>query len=270
MDPEVQKIISDQLKKLPKNVVDAIVSVDYKTKLQEITRRQKLLIDQAGKLEMETTLVMIGLEPLADFIANLQRELSLPIMRAKEVASDVSESIFKPIRDSLYAMNQEIENDTENEEVPEEKKPFEPLATHLSTNSNDPDLNREQILREIEDPSLIDETEKTKSVSPDLESKIIINKPKPTPVSVINDKLPVVEDSSAREIETLDEIPYQQDIKIKPTTSLNPNIDLVQQKMSGPTITSQQIVEAKPEVKLPSIEKKRPSSGIDPYREAIS
>jgi hypothetical protein len=41
--------------------------------------------------------------------------------------------------------------------------------------------------------------------------------------------------------------------------------------MAGMTITTQQIVEAVPENKLPPvIEKKRPSSGVDPYREAIS
>jgi hypothetical protein len=39
--------------------------------------------------------------------------------------------------------------------------------------------------------------------------------------------------------------------------------------MSGPTVTSQQIIDVKPEIKLPEIEKKRPTSGIDPYREPL-
>jgi len=108
MDPETQKIIADQIKNLPKDVKEAIISVDYKTKLQEITKRQKLLIDQAGKLEMETTLVMIGLEPLTDFIGNIQRELGVLGTRAQEIAVDVSENIFKPIRASLKAMNEPV------------------------------------------------------------------------------------------------------------------------------------------------------------------
>ena len=106
MDQETEKIIADQMKNLPKDVLAAITSVDYKTKLQEITQRQKLLIDQAAKLEMETTLVMIGLEPLADYVGNLQREMEIPIVRAKEISLDVSENIFKPIRESLRAMNE--------------------------------------------------------------------------------------------------------------------------------------------------------------------
>ena len=109
MDSETQKTIDEQIARIPTDVREAIISVDYKTKLVEITKRQRLLIDQAGKLEMETTLVMIGLEPLADFIANIQREMGLNTIRAKEVAMDVSENIFKPIRESLYKMNQENE-----------------------------------------------------------------------------------------------------------------------------------------------------------------
>ena len=72
MDEETQKIVMEQMKNLPSDVREAILSVDYKIKLQEITKRQRLMIDQAGKLEMETTLVVIGLEPLADFVENIQ------------------------------------------------------------------------------------------------------------------------------------------------------------------------------------------------------
>lgn len=139
MDEETQKIIAEQMKKLPKDVVTAIVSVDYKTKLQEITKRQRLLIDQAGKLEMETTLIMIGLEPLADFVGNLAREMNVNELRAREIALDVSENIFKPIRNSLQKMNEE----TQAEEAGEQK--IEEVETTL---------NRDQILDEIENPIL--------------------------------------------------------------------------------------------------------------------
>jgi hypothetical protein len=152
MDQETQKIIAEQMKKLPKDVIAAIISVDYKTKLVEITHRQKLLIDQAGKLEMETTLVMMGLEPLADFIGNIEREMGLNTIRAKEVALDVSENIFKPIRNSLQKMNADLEKEEEagpNDVV----EGGEPEVTKF-TNSNEAELNRDQILSEIENPVL--------------------------------------------------------------------------------------------------------------------
>lgn len=259
MNSEIEKIIADQMKKLPKDVVDAIVSVDYKTKLQEVTKRQKLLIDQAGKLEMETTLVMIGLEPLNDYTENIKRELAISDERAKEVSLDVSENIFKPIRESLYKMNKE----TESEEVASNKIEWG------STDTNDINLNRDQILSEIEDPSLIkSEITSFKKPTEDPENKIAIN--------------------SSREIETLDEIPYQQDIKVESEIkkeekyfvaaentsntileNFAPKSGLLETKMAGMTITSQQVVNALPEVKLPAVEKKRPTSGVDPYREEI-
>ena len=111
MDEDLSKIIDQQIEKLPENIRKALISVDYKVKLRDITRRQKLLIDRAGKLEIETTLVMIGLEPLADYVPNLQRELEIPLTKAKEIALDISENIFKPIRESLRAMNAEVEKE---------------------------------------------------------------------------------------------------------------------------------------------------------------
>ncbi|MFA7252378.1 MAG: hypothetical protein WC027_00795 [Candidatus Paceibacterota bacterium] len=225
MDQETEKIIAEQMKKLPKDVIAAIISVDYKTKLQEITKAQKLLIDQAGKLEMETTLVMIGLEPLADYVANLQRELGVARVKAQEVATMVSENIFKPIRDSLYAMN-----NGEVEEKVEEK-------IIRATDSNDSNLNRDQILNEIEDPSLIGKSGVTKFT-------------------------PAVKEETTTAIETLAEVPYQQDIQA-------PKASLLETKMAGITITSQQKVQAEPAYKLPETEKKKPFGGVDPYREEI-
>ncbi len=222
MDQDINKILEEQFAKLPENIQTAIVSAEYRTKLQEITQRQKLLIDQAGKLEMETTLVMIGLEPLADFVANIQRELELPILRAKEIATDVSENIFKPIRESLRAINEAVENE---DEVREMSETIERTA-ELHKEEN---LNRDQILNEIEDPSII---------------------------------------GSGRQLETLAERPYQQDIKAPVNEVPKPN--LMETKMSDMVITTQQIVDAKPEVKLPpTTEKKRPDRGFDPYREEV-
>ncbi len=202
MDEETQKILEKQFASLPENIQTAIVSAEYKTKLKEITDRQRLLIDQAGKLEMETTFVMIGLEPLADYVENLQRELGIDIIRAKELAADVSENIFKPIRSSLYSINEIMESENNEEKTIEEKS-----------------LDREQILKEVADPSLVGQG-----------------------VSI---PIPSTEKSSA--------------------TSNN----IVNNKLSEAVVTTPQVIEVAPEVKLPPVEKTRPSSGFDPYREQI-
>ncbi len=242
MNDETQKIIAEQMKKLPEDVKQAIISVDYKTKLQEITKKQKLLIDQAAKLEMETTLVMIGLEPMTDYIDNLQREMELPPVRAKEVAMDVNELIFKPIRVSLQKMNEEL-------------KPTEEKVTKF-TNTNEEGLNRDQILKEIEDPTTINKGDQTMTFS----TPVPVSIPNP-PQNIIPVNTTDIEIRPTKEIEI---IPGQEVKDITKSVST----DILTAKMTDTTVVPEQIVSVKPEIKLPEI-KKKPSSGVDPYREEI-
>ncbi len=241
MDDETQKIIAEQMKKLPKDVVGAIISVDYKTKLQEITQRQRLLIDQAGKLEMETTLVMIGLEPLADYISNLQRELGIPSNQAKIIALDISENIFKPIRNSLQMMNEA----GEAEETP---------ATKF-TDSNEIGLNRDQILDEIENP---------------VSNRSSFTQPTSQPVTLTGTELEIRPTQEIQINNQGDSLNPKKGVSLVETGS-----NLLQSKMSDITITTRQVVDVKTENKLPEIptrqidEKKRPYGGADPYREEI-
>ena len=280
MDAETQKIIADQMKQLPKDVIEAIISVDYKTKLQEITKHQRLLIDQAAKMEMETTLVMIGLEPLADYIGNLQRELAIPEARAKEIAVDISESIFKPIRDSLKVMN-ELGEDSD---IPAEDKNTEADKEELITkftNSNEVNLNRDQILDEIENPSMMKQSVNALNKTPAVASAPVI------PALEVIPPATLVK-TTELEIRPTQEIQLNQGSTIQTETVSNqkvgevkkeipeaiaPNttnsMDFLKNKMTANVVAPRQIINAKPEIKLPEIEKKRPSSGVDPYREPL-
>jgi len=237
MDNETQKIITEQMKKLPKDVVEAIISVDYQAKLQEIAKRQRLMIDQAGKLEMETTLVMIGLEPLADFIGNIEREFNVNTTRAKEIAVDVSENIFKPIRESLKKMNEQMQDGGEESEE---------INDSNNSDSVGVDLDRDKILNEIENP--------------------IPNHITPIQKPVEETKTTEIEIRPAQELET---IPGQEAKTVIKEDIKEQIINPLESKMTGITVSPQQIVNAKPEIKLPEIEKKKPISNIDPYREPL-
>lgn len=238
MDEETQKIIDEQVRNLPADVKQAIISVNYQTKLQEITKRQKLMIDQIAKVEMETTLVMIGLEPLTDYVANLQRELGVSEARAREISLDVNENIFKPIRESLRQMNEAMEKAGE----PAEQSGLIGMGEDIKfTNSNETNLNRDQILKEIENPA-----------------------PNRIPVSA-----PAIKTNPEKPLSvpsTTIEIRPAQEIEIKPN---NIPANIVEAKMTSPIVTKQQITDLKPETKLPEV-KKKPSSGVDPYREPIA
>jgi len=102
------KDFKDYIKNLPLELRRAIFSIDYPQKLQEIVKNNKLMIDQAGKLEAETTLVIVGIEPMDKYVNNLISHAGLSNIQASIVAHDVNESIFKNIRDSLKKINDQI------------------------------------------------------------------------------------------------------------------------------------------------------------------
>ena len=90
-----------QFKTLPKDVQDALLTVDLRKKLQTITEKHQLHLDQAGALENETLFIMLGLEHPKDYIRNVSRELRIDAEAAKKIAMDMNEQIFRPIRESL-------------------------------------------------------------------------------------------------------------------------------------------------------------------------
>ena len=87
--------LKEYLNELPSELKQAIFSVDYQKQLQEIVKRNRLMIDQAGKLEVETTLVMAGMEPMNEYTDNLVKNVGLNRNLATIVAHDVDELIFK-------------------------------------------------------------------------------------------------------------------------------------------------------------------------------
>ena len=116
---ETQRTIQDQFVTLPKDVQDAILSPTLRNALDTLQTRNSLTIEQAGAVENETLFIMLGLEHPRDYLKNLSRETSLPPEKARQIATDVNEQIFKPIRESL----KKIHNITDN------RQPTSPVSS---------------------------------------------------------------------------------------------------------------------------------------------
>ena len=86
---------------LPQNLREAYGSLDTTKILQEIGRKHGLLIDQIGELVNETGFLMLGATRPSDYISKLASALAVGREQAKEIAVDVNEQVFKPIRDAL-------------------------------------------------------------------------------------------------------------------------------------------------------------------------
>ncbi len=119
MDTETQKIINEQLENLPKAMKEALLASNYQNKVQDIAKKYQLMIDESGKLYIETTLVMLGIEPISNFFDNLVQNIGIPEAKAVSIANDIDDSILKSIRGYLIEINKQFKapknNDTEQE-----------------------------------------------------------------------------------------------------------------------------------------------------------
>jgi len=234
MDNDQQ--LKEYIDNLPNEIRQAIFSVDYQKQLQEIVKRNRLLIDQAGKLEVETTLVMAGIEPMNEYNDNLVKNVGLNRNLATIVAHDVDELIFKNIREALKKIaDEEIQLETSNNTEP----------------------SKEQILSEIENPSLIKENSISLS---SLGSNSNINRG-PLPerlgqnIEIKRESLPEVIPESS--------ILRKAEMSVLPK-NISPVPNIIEAKSTQTIVSPKQQIIVEEKTKLP--EKPRTN---DPYREPI-
>ncbi len=129
------KYTPEQLRKiylsLPKDVQDAIFSVDSAETIQAIAKKNNLNVAQMGELADETGLLMLGLTKTGDFIANLAQRMNVDKVNAKNVADEINSQIFSRIRESL-------------------KKIQGIVTTPALTSPEAGEVRREEIIKEIE------------------------------------------------------------------------------------------------------------------------
>src|SRR3989338_9477965 len=86
---------------LPPNLREAYGSVKTTEILEEIGKKHGLRLDQIGELVDETGYVMLGATPPGDYVMKLEGAVGVSREKAKAIATDVNEQVFKPIRNAL-------------------------------------------------------------------------------------------------------------------------------------------------------------------------
>ena len=277
---EITQNLKKQFDALPSNVQRAISDANLSIKLQEIVKNNKLMIDQAGKLETETILVLFGLEPLENYVNNLVKKVGLSGTQASVIAHDVNESIFKNIRETLKIINDGL--------IKEEGKDI---------NEKIENPNKEDVLAGIENPEKIKNNETSISMSSlqsnNVNTQIIDrgvevranNLPEVTPevplptVSQLTPKqteplhlnIPKVIESKPNNITMTAKIDSQTAPSLtqnKPEpfhVNIPPVESIVETKLNNTIVTPKETVIVPDKTKLPEKSK----SGGDPYRESI-
>jgi hypothetical protein len=114
MTEETEKTIKDRLEQLPQIVQDAILHSGWQEKIQGMAKRYSLHVDQTGDLQLETFMVMLGLDDPENFSTNLVANLGLSKLIADQLSMEVNDMIFKPIRIELQKLQATEENNEEN------------------------------------------------------------------------------------------------------------------------------------------------------------
>ena len=101
MDPELSKRVEERFKGLPPVIQNAIVSADMAAHLRKLADTHKLHVDLWDKLSNQVTLTLLGFKEVADLPKNIIQILNMSEEDAFQLAGDINEQIFEPIREEL-------------------------------------------------------------------------------------------------------------------------------------------------------------------------
>jgi len=87
-------------------VRQALESVGFLSRLQEISKKFGLNVEETGEFVSESGLVMIGLTKPMEFVDHIVNRLRVPRDRALAIGQAANMEIFRPVREILRKMNQ--------------------------------------------------------------------------------------------------------------------------------------------------------------------
>lgn len=254
---ETKEILKNQFKKLPKDIQDAILAVDLRSKMQFITKKNNLHIDQAEALENEAVFVMLGLEHPSNLVANIAKHVEVSGEKAEAIEEDLNREIFLKVRESLKKIFEERKGE----------------GSSLLGKAEEEELDREKILREIEDKEHhnLPSTNKTELHLEIPFPSEIVEKPI-TPPSEQSDSQKT--EDGAKNEKPLEINISPEEIK-KKIPELQPDAlktmekDIFKAKMGGTVSVPKETVEIVDAVLPPKATQPNTSSKIDPYREKV-
>lgn len=100
-DEEFEKIFAE----LPEDVKEAMTAVNTVNIMMDMKIKYGLHIDQVGELSAEVGMLMIGAIHPQEFIGKVEAGLRIPRETAAQIAAEVNEKIFRPVRESLMQIH---------------------------------------------------------------------------------------------------------------------------------------------------------------------
>ena len=114
MDPETEKIIKEQMEKLPAEVRKIFVDPALGEKILNIGKKNGLNIEQLGIFQLETYLVMLGLVHPDEYPNELKSRLKIDDLKVDNIINDTNREILSGILEKLKEMYKKEEEDLDN------------------------------------------------------------------------------------------------------------------------------------------------------------
>lgn len=176
IDEEMESIKADMQARfglLPEELQQAIMSNEYQMKLYDIAKKYKLTYEQLGKLEMETTLVLLGMTHPDEYGMEIQKAIKTTPEILQNVIKEVGEQVFVPIRTTLMKLYSEESETVATETAPTNTTATEPLARKVLIDSSAPIKQQQptptpltQIKTESVTQTMVQNTQPTPPVMP--------------------------------------------------------------------------------------------------------
>ncbi len=101
MSEKLKLIIEREVAKLPKENQEAISSLDWARITEEIGKKYLLNEAEINDLQVQTLLVLIGLEDPDFYASNVENEVGTSKEEAEKLSKEIFEKVFTPINDAL-------------------------------------------------------------------------------------------------------------------------------------------------------------------------
>ncbi|HAS80997.1 MAG: hypothetical protein UR25_C0003G0161 [Candidatus Nomurabacteria bacterium GW2011_GWE1_32_28] len=109
--------INKAREELPKETIEAIDAVDWKSIIIKMREEKGYSFEQLENLEIETELLLCGLTNTENYPKELETRMNLPKAQIDELVNEINEKVFRKIREELVMRvekNKKTNKNTEN------------------------------------------------------------------------------------------------------------------------------------------------------------
>src|SRR3989338_10227970 len=101
MTEKLKQTIEEEMMKLPKELQEAISASNWVDVTKEIGKKYLLGENEINDFQVETLLVLVGIEPGASYTSNIENEVGTSKSEAEKIATETFQRIFIPMGNHL-------------------------------------------------------------------------------------------------------------------------------------------------------------------------